>query len=114
VNFGNLSERKARLEKDIKQKYQKCAYPGKIRFCFTMMNGKMYPCSPARICNELGISNNDNDYIDLLDETLSVEEQRNKIRTILDGTQLDACAYCNGLCEDSERFVPAEQLPWMR
>ena len=48
--------------------------------------------------------------LDLFDDTLSLEEQRKKIRSVLKGKSLKACAYCNGLCDNSPRFIPAEQL----
>ena len=70
----------------------------------------MWPCDAVMRRTELGFPCDQSEYIDLLDSTLSIEEQRGKIRAIYAKKSLSACAYCGGLCEDSERFVPGEQL----
>ncbi|MEL7661268.1 radical SAM protein [Acetobacterium wieringae] len=110
VDFRDLS-RKHFSNEEIQTKYEKCAYPGKLQFCFSIMNGEIHPCIPSRRCMELGIiAKNKEEYIDLFDGSISIEEQKQKFYNILNGKSLTACAYCNGLCDDSERFVPAEQL----
>ncbi|TCO76455.1 radical SAM protein [Marinisporobacter balticus] len=110
VDFGDFS-RKHYSEEETIEKFNKCAYPRKLQFCFSIMNGEIHPCTPSRRCMELGIIKKDkSEYIDLFDEQVSVEEQRQKFISILNKSYLSACAYCNGLCDDSERFVPAEQL----
>lgn len=110
VDFGDLTERKHHTQESMEALYAKCAYPSKIRFCFNTVDGVMYPCSAVRRCKELGIVDDENEYVDLFDDHLSVQEQRMKIQAIYTGRSLNACAYCNGLCEDSPRFLPAEQL----
>ena len=62
------------------------------------------------VCKELNITDNYEEYIDLFDSTLSVEEQRQKIRNIYQKKSLSACAHCQGMCDDSQRFPPAQQL----
>jgi uncharacterized Fe-S cluster-containing radical SAM superfamily protein len=110
VDFGDFSQKHFTKE-DIEAKFNKCAYPGKLQFCFSTMGGEMHPCTPSRRCMELGIiPRNKGEYIDLFDENVSIEEQRQKFYDILNMKSLSACAYCNGLCDDSERFMPAEQL----
>lgn len=110
VDFGDMTQKKHHTQRDVESLYEKCAYPQKIGFCFNTVNGIMYPCSPVRRCNELGVISNDLDYIDLFDDTRSVREQRLKIQEIYQRKSLQACAYCNGMCEDSPRFTPAVQL----
>lgn len=110
VDFGDLSVKKHHTEEAVEAVYAKCAYPGKIKFCFNTVDGVMYPCSAVRRCREFGVADNKNEYIDLFDDHLSIQEQRLKIQAIYTGKSLSACAYCNGLCEDSPRFLPAEQL----
>ena len=70
----------------------------------------MYPCSACRRCKELGTVDNYDEYIDLFDDSLSVEQQREKIERIYALDSLKACAYCNGMTGDSPRFATAQQL----
>lgn len=111
VDYSDLSQ-KHFCQKDIEEKFRKCAYTNKMQFCFIIKNrGEMHPCSPSYRCMELGITEIDEkEYIDLFDRKTSVEEKRMKIKRILESDSLRACAFCNGLCEDSERFAPAEQM----
>ena len=53
---------------------------------------------------------NPDEYIDLSDDSVSCEQNKEKIRKILNGSMLSSCLYCNGMCDDSPRFKPAEQL----
>lgn len=110
VDFRDFTQKHFTKE-DSEDKFNKCAYPQKLQFCFSTMNGEIHPCIPSRRCMELGIiSKNKDEYIDLFDEKITIDEQKEKIKNILNMKSLTACAYCNGLCEDSERFMPAEQL----
>lgn len=110
VDFGDFTQKHFTKE-DVEAKFNKCAYPRKLQFCFSTMDGEMHPCTPSRRCMELGIiPKNKDEYIDLFDETISIEEQRQKFYSILNMNSLSACAYCNGMCDNSERFIPAEQL----
>lgn len=111
VDFGDLSQKKRDCQEDIEALYAKCAYPQKMHFCFLMNGGMMHPCAPSEMCHEYGVTpDNGDEYIDLLDDTLTIEEQRQKLRRIYEGKSLAACAYCNGMCEDSQRYTPAVQL----
>lgn len=110
VDFGN-HELKHHSEEDLKALFKKCAYSGKLGFCNTIYGGKMYLCAKSKRLEELGIkTRRKEEYIDFLDVTMSVEEKREHIRGFAKLEYLEACAYCNGLCEDSERFIPAEQM----
>lgn len=111
VNYGNLLEQKLFSKEDMEKLYAKCAQPQKMHFCFTIRDGLMYPCAAYEFCRGFGgIAGDYSEYIDLFDDSLTVEEQRRKIRNIYAGKSLSACAYCNGMCDDSERYVPAVQL----
>jgi len=110
VDFGNLSQKKCRSREEAEALYAKCAYPQKLHFAFDLVDGAMYPCGPSRRCKELGITNDYSEYIDLFDDTLTAEEQREKIAAIYQRKSLGACAYCSGMCDDSPRFQPGRQL----
>lgn len=109
VDFGDLSQKKHN-DAEAKALYSKCAYPQKMKFCFNIVDGVMYPCSPVRRCREIGVADNSNNYVDLFDDTLSIAQKRSKISGIYNGDCLSACSYCNGMCDDSPRFTPAQQL----
>ncbi len=110
IDFGDLSVRRAETEEDARRMFEKCAYPQKYHFSFDLIGGAMYPCGPCRRCKELGIADDYSEYIDLFDDALTPEEQREKIRAIYQKTSLKACAYCDGMRDDSQRFRPAQQL----
>jgi len=110
VDFGDLSRKKCATQKEAEELFSKCAYPQKLHFCFDMVDGIMYPCGPSYRCKDLGIADDYSEYINLFDDALTLEEQREKIRAIYQKKSLTACAYCNGLCDDSQRFRPAQQL----
>ena len=49
-------------------------------------------------------------FLDLLDDEVSVEFQRNKLNTLLNARSTISCAYCDGLTEKSVKYRAAEQL----
>lgn len=109
VDFGDHTKKLESYE-DCVALYKKCAHPQKLGFCFTCIDGKMFPCAKARRLHELKIIPDiKNEYINLMSSD-TVMEQRKKFQHIQSLPFLSACAYCNGMCEDSVRFVPAEQL----
>lgn len=110
VDFGDLTQKKCHTQQQAEALYARCAYPQKLHFAFDLVNGIMYPCGPSRRCQELGIAGDSSEYIDLFDDTLSIEQQRKKVAAIYERKTLSACFYCNGMHDDSPRFEPAEQL----
>lgn len=109
VDFGDLTK-KWTTQEEVEDLYARCIYPQKLKFALTIHDGIMYPCPPARRCDEMKIIGSEDERVDLFDDSLSVEQQREKILAIFQKKSLKACAYCNGMCPDSERFRPAEQL----
>ena len=109
VDFGDVRERKHSREGAL-ELYSKCAFPNKLHFCFTIYGGIMRPCGPIGRRLALGLPVSENEYVNLFDDEVSVEKQREKIRNIYNATYFETCAYCNGMCDDSQRFKPAEQL----
>lgn len=110
VDFGDFKKRKLESQEEAERLFSRCAIAQKVHFCFSILGAEVYPCQPARMCRELHIVDNYDEYLDLSDPALSVEEQRQKIKNICNVKYLSACYYCNGLCEDSKRYIPAEQL----
>lgn len=110
VDFGNLRVKRAVTKEDMRRRFAKCAFPKAFHFCFDLVGGIMFPCNPCRRCKELGIVDDPSEYVDLFDDSLTPEEQREKIAAIYQRDSLAACAYCDGMCEDSPRFPAAQQL----
>lgn len=90
--------------------YSKCACPQKLHFSFCIIDGIMTPCDMVHNRMELGLSISENEYVNLFDPSLSDEEIRKKIKRLQNGNYLDSCRYCNGMCDDSIRFRPGEQI----
>lgn len=110
IDFGDFTQ-KWFAQEDIDGIFNKCAIPQKMNFCFTIKNGEIHPCGPSYRCMELGvIPKNENEFIDLLSENTTVNQKREKLIDIQKCSSLTACKFCNGMCEDSPRFPPAEQL----
>lgn len=99
---------------EAKVLFAKCAAPQKLNYLFGISNGVLTPCAIIRYRLYLRQNVDKNDYIDLMDETTTIEQQRRKISNIYnnihDKVCLESCQYCNGMCDDSPRFAPAEQL----
>lgn len=107
VDMG-LLERKKHSRESTEEVMSKCNFLER-EFCFMIVNGIMDPCLITAM-NELGLEVNPNEYIDLYDDTMTIDEKREKIRRIQNSKYLDMCSYCNGLCKDSVRIKPGEQL----
>lgn len=90
--------------------FDKCSMPHKLKYCFGILNGIFTPCPIVKYRLYLGQDVDRNDYIDLMDDTMTVEQQRQKILNIYNTKVLESCMYCKGMCDDSARFTPAEQL----
>ena len=110
VDFGGLTKRVHQTKEETERVFSKCAHAQSIHFCFLIAGREMWPCDPARRRRYLDPSPDCSEYLDLLDLSLSAEAQREKIAAIYAMKSLSACSYCNGLCEDSLRIVPGEQL----
>lgn len=104
IDCGDLTEKK-HAQKDAERLYAKC-----VSICYMVSHGKMWSCAVSHWRYQLGLDYDESEYIDLLDDTLSIQEQQGRLRNLLKKKSLTACAYCNGFCADSERFLPAEQL----
>ncbi len=110
VDYG-ISEKS--IKKDIaaaKALFNKCSYPQKLDFCTSMVNGKLYSCTQLRRLVELNMIEPDpSEVFDLFEGKLD-ENIREKIKELYDVKFLSACAYCNGICDDSVRYKAAEQI----
>lgn len=105
VNFGDHTKKK-HTEEGSERLYAICASSK----CYPLSFGKLWSCTVPQRRYQLGLGADKSEYVDLLDDSISVQEQQSKLQAMSEKKCLTACAYCNGLCPDSERFIPAEQL----
>lgn len=108
-DLGSL-EKKIHSPEESEEVFSKCAQVQKINLCFGITKGILSPCQPVYQRLYLGQKVDPNDYIDLMDDSLSIEEQRKKVENIYHTKCFETCSYCNGWCEGDQRFVPAIQL----
>lgn len=109
VNLLDFSEEPASYN-NAKMLFDKCLQANELR-CHPVINNKIYVCPTYEFLIQKGILVDSKElYIDLKDDTQSIEKQREKTRQFLKIDYLPSCAYCNGFCEDSKRYIPAEQL----
>lgn len=108
VDYGDHSQ-KHFTQQDIEQKGKKCAI--RNRDVSIIIDGELHSCGRSFRRMELGIiPKNKNEYVDLFDESVPNIEKQKTIVNMFSTYGTTSCAYCNGLCEDSERFPPAEQI----
>jgi hypothetical protein len=109
VDLTDLSEKNRPAEKTA-EIYSKCAYPGPFN-CFVLFGGKGYVCGVQKRAEYLGIVHDmPNEYIDFRDENFDIAATREKLKNFKNREFFSACRFCNGFCNDSPRFTPAEQL----
>ena len=102
ADFGDLTLK--HTDTDAFSLYQKCAV--KQGYYVYMENGVFFACPKAHHLRE---NNLGNDYVDFLSD-LPCEKKKEQLVSLLSRSFFEACKYCNGICEDSERFLPGEQL----
>ncbi len=109
VDFGDHTQ-KHFTQEEIDEQGRRCAV--RNRHCnFYILHGELHSCGRAYRRMELGIiPKNRSEYVDLLDGSIPNEEKRETVLNIYHSVSATSCAYCNGLCADSPRFPPAEQL----
>ncbi|RCX09877.1 4Fe-4S single cluster protein [Anaerobacterium chartisolvens] len=102
VDFGNFSP--------TTYDYKKCYYLSSD-YCIQIRSGEIHMCGRSYRAMEIGaIEKNKNEYIDLLNDTSNILDLKKKLISMINLKELSVCKLCNGLCKDSPRFTPAEQL----
>jgi len=112
VDFADL-ELKYPSDEAREDRFSKCAQIQKFNSCFPfpIVGGKLFPCPALRRCVELGkVPELKNEVLNLFDDSLPLEYKRNWFDELRKIRSLSACAYCYGMCDDSPRVTPAEQL----
>lgn len=112
VDFGTW-DRRLRTERELSGIFQNCSVTRVLHGNWRTRDGKVHWCSRSQRGMELGeIPDCPGDYVDLLDDRVSVEEKRRKFEMIAEKDFLSACQYCSGDAgteEKSKRYPAAEQ-----
>lgn len=97
---------------DIDEQGKSCFWKNKRGY--PIRNGQLHNCvrSYWRMLQNI-IPRNPAEYIDLLDTSASIDEQKDILRKLLRSISVTSCAYCWGSNEQTERHMPAEQLDEM-
>ena len=106
--FGTYREALHTPEETV-ELLKKCSYKS-LGFSYVLYGGIADPCGRLNPRIDAGLEVNPDEYIDLFDDSITVEQQREKINRINNASYLDFCRYCNGLYPGCNRVKPAEQL----
>lgn len=113
VDFGSHTRKieEGNIEKAEKL-FSKCTYAKDTSFCFSLVDGIVFPCSKAKRLYELGVLPYDqSEYIDLLREPFSPDSIADAFYNLIYKTRcLRACWFCDGFSDESLRVKPAIQL----
>ena len=102
--YGNTSKRN-KTKKQLKKQYCKCH-----SICKSLINGQIHLCPRSSHGTDLGIiKNNENDYINILDNKLSIKEKKEKLHKLLQKKYIKACDYCDFATKKCKKIPVAEQ-----
>lgn len=107
IDFGNFIDQRY-SEKELNENFEQCTAM-KGNFCCTN-NGKVFPCCYAMTGYLEGKLPFVDEYIDLFDDDILLEEKRKKAMTFGE-KPLYACRFCKSFnSEKSKRYCAAEQI----
>lgn len=108
-DMGGFAKR-GRMAEDMRQVFRGCS----TKNCTAIMGGVIRRCPRAAFGARLGfVPDPTGDKVNLLDETMKVDQLRENLRKLLfQRDTILACDYCDGQNVDSPPINPAEQQPW--
>lgn len=113
IDYGDFRYRN-HTEENLKYLFKNCGAT-RMDGCFTTHGGQMHWCVPSARGMKLTkeIPDNPHDYIDLFDDSLSIQEQRKKFVKLQNAKYISACNYCDGFevgTNRNKRYPAAEQI----
>ncbi len=98
-------------KEELKEVYANCSQVKVLKHCCNIIRGILMPCHLQFQVMDRGICEPaQNEFIDLFDESESLEDKRKKMEGIQKLPYLRACAWCPGFNDDTPRCKPAIQL----
>ena len=105
MDYGKPKKRN-KTEKELKKQFSRCN-----SVCKSLVNGQFHLCPRSSHGTDLGIlTNNEEDYLDLLDNTLSTKEKKERLNKLLKKEYIMACDYCIFGTKECKKIPVAEQI----
>ena len=105
MNYGEPVKRD-KDEKELKRQFFKCSH-----VCNSLVNGQVHLCPRSGHGTDLGIiKNNKDDYVDLLDNSMSIQDKKDSLNKLFRKKYIEACRYCIYGTKKSTKIPVAEQL----
>lgn len=113
VDFGSW-ETRGRSADELNQIFAGCGITKYMHGNWRTRDGKVHWCQRSQRGMELGIlPDMPEDYVDLLDDTQTADEKREKFETIMHTHALSACDHCSGdhgTKDPNKRFPAGQQM----
>lgn len=104
MDYGEV-KKKNKSKRELVKQYRKCNH-----VCKSMLNGEIHICPRSSHGKDLGfIPVLEDEYLNILDENLSVKDKKNKLNSLLKKEIISACDYCDFSTKNSKRIKVAEQ-----
>lgn len=105
LDFGD-AKKQNKTVKQLARQYRNCN-----QICRSLVNGQFHLCPRSSHGTDLGIvKDNEDDYLDLLDSTMTIEEKRNRINQLLKKKYIKACDHCYFGTRLAKKVPVAEQI----
>ena len=113
VDFGHWDSYHRNTD-ELSKVFHECSVTKIMKGNWRTRDGKVHWCTRSQRGMELGLlPDSPDDYVNLLDSSLSVQEKREKFALIANKPFLTACNHCSGdqgTTDQSKRYRAAEQL----
>ena len=105
MDYGDTKKRYKTI-KELKKQFRSCNH-----ICNSLLNGQLHLCPRSSHGTDLGIiSNNEEDYLNLLDNNITLKDKQKKIFSLLKRKYIVACDYCDFATKQSKKINVAEQI----
>jgi hypothetical protein len=108
LDISDFSD-KLRTEEENRELFARCQYTTTFKNHIFIINGTAHMCYINKQLLDF-MPDKPDEYVDLMDDSASMEEIRAQLTGLRNRNRLSVCSYCNGFCVDAERFTPAEQF----
>lgn len=105
MNYGPPKKR-GKSQKELIKQYSKCH-----NVCKSLINGQIHLCPRSSHGTDLGIiKDNKDDYLNLLDDKISLSEKKIYLNKLLKKKYIIACDYCDFATNKCKKIPVAQQI----
>jgi MoaA/NifB/PqqE/SkfB family radical SAM enzyme len=108
IDVSDFSE-KHRTDKENENIFRRCSFSTTWKNLIILIDGTIHMCYVNNRLLDF-VPDKPDEYIDLLDNSLSNLEIKERILNLRNRKSLAYCSHCNGFCEDAKRYNYPEQL----